>query len=196
MAKLTHIGRALLIAACCLIVQGANAFLDDLRRGALGSVVEPEPEDAEPPANPDPPAAEPASVFDVTPLEEEMAAVATQRAKAEVAAREAPEPIEAFEPAAAQAHADDYVLQEAEELLRIFQELDPPGVAARDLRECLLLQLRDQKCEQSLTYLLVRDAFDDLIAHRWSDLAKRYGLEPKAVQDAADLLADRHPIQP
>jgi len=34
-----------------------------------------------------------------------------------------------------------YTVAEAEEMLRIMQKLDPPGVAARDLRECLLLQI-------------------------------------------------------
>src|SRR5437879_5038902 len=63
-----------------------------------------------------------------------------------------------------------YTLAEAEEILRIIQKLDPPGVGARDLRECLLLQLEDQKKTDTLAYRLVQEAFDDLKAHRWSDL--------------------------
>jgi len=82
---------------------------------------------------------------------------------------------------------------EAEELLAIIQRLDPPGIGARDLRECLLVQLREQGQEESLAGRLVGEAFDDLIAHRWSDLAKRYGLEPRAVQEAADHLAKLDP---
>jgi len=101
--------------------------------------------------------------------------------------------VEAVQPAQPEGHPDDFTLEEVEELLRVFQKLDPPGIAARDLRECLLIQLKDQGYEDTLTFELVRDAFDDLIAHRWSDLAKRYGLEPKAVQDAADLLAKLDP---
>ncbi len=84
-------------------------------------------------------------------------------------------------------------LEEAEELLTIVQLLDPPGVGARDLRECLLLQLRDMGDTESLTHKLVDEAFDDLIGHRWSELAKRYTLDPKAVQDAADELARLDP---
>ena len=86
-----------------------------------------------------------------------------------------------------------YTLEEGEELLRVLQQLDPPGVAARDLRECLLLQLDNQGKQDTLTYRLVQETFEDLIGHRWSDLAKRFGLEPKAVQDAADLLAKLDP---
>ncbi|MCH7778118.1 MAG: RNA polymerase factor sigma-54, partial [Gemmatimonadetes bacterium] len=67
------------------------------------------------------------------------------------------------------------------------------GIAARDLRECLMLQLESEAQQDTLTYRLVREAFDDLIAHRWSDLAKRFALDPKAVQDAADLLAKLDP---
>ena len=76
---------------------------------------------------------------------------------------------------------------------RIIQKLDPPGIGARDLRECLLIQLREQEDTESLTYRLVDEAFPDLIAHRWNDLAKRFGVEPAAVQAAADELARLDP---
>ena len=74
-------------------------------------------------------------------------------------------------------------------MLGLIQQLDPPGVGARDLRECLLLQIREQGDSQSLTYRLVSEAFDDLKAHRWNDLAKRFAVDPGAVQAAADQLA-------
>jgi len=86
-----------------------------------------------------------------------------------------------------------YTLAEAEEMLRIMQQLDPPGIAARNLRECLLLQLENQKGTDTLVYRLVKEAFDDLIAHRWSDLGKRFGLAPDEVQRAADELARLDP---
>jgi RNA polymerase sigma-54 factor len=89
--------------------------------------------------------------------------------------------------------ATSFTLLEASDLLKIIQQLDPPGVAARDLRECLLLQLEEQGNKDSLTYRLVHEAFEDLIAHRWADIAKRFSLEPKQVQDAADLLARLDP---
>jgi len=86
-----------------------------------------------------------------------------------------------------------YTQAEAEEMLAIVQRLDPPGIGARDLRECLLIQLGEQADTTSLTYRLVHDAFPDLIAHRWNDLAKRFGVEPAAVQAAADELARLDP---
>jgi len=86
-----------------------------------------------------------------------------------------------------------YTLAEAEQMLRIMQRLDPPGIGARDLRECLLIQLDDLGLQETLTYRLVNDAFDDLIGHRWSDVAKRYGIDPRQVQDAADELSKLDP---
>jgi RNA polymerase sigma-54 factor len=82
---------------------------------------------------------------------------------------------------------------EAEEMLRIIQKLDPPGVGARDLRECLLLQLEARGETETLAYRLVREAFDDLKAHRWSDLGKRFGLDAAEVQTVADDLAKLDP---
>ena len=86
-----------------------------------------------------------------------------------------------------------YTTAEVEEMLAVIQKLDPPGMGARDLRECLLIQLGEQEDTESLTYRLVHDAFPDLIAHRWNDLAKRFGVEPAAVQAAADELARLDP---
>ncbi|HYL28491.1 MAG TPA: RNA polymerase factor sigma-54 [Gemmatimonadales bacterium] len=97
---------------------------------------------------------------------------------------------EAAQPTAASLPpGSEYTLADAEEMLGIIQKLDPPGVGARDLRECLLLQLKDAGDTESLTWRLVAEAFPDLIAHRWNDLAKRFGVEPGAVQSAADQLA-------
>ena len=86
-----------------------------------------------------------------------------------------------------------YTLAEAETLLTIMQDLDPAGVAARDLRECLMLQLKDKGETASLAYRLLSEAYDDLIAHRWSDLAKRLGLDTAEVQAAADEIAKLDP---
>ncbi len=86
-----------------------------------------------------------------------------------------------------------FTMAEVEEMLHILQRLDPPGVCARDLRECLLLQLEERKEGESLTYRLVKEAFADLIAHRWNELGRRFGVEPAEVQTAADLLARLDP---
>ncbi len=86
-----------------------------------------------------------------------------------------------------------YTLEEAEEMLGIIQRLDPSGTGARDLRECLLIQLVELADTSSLSYRLVSEAFPDLIAHRWNDLAKRFGVEPAAVQSAADQLSRLDP---
>ena len=82
---------------------------------------------------------------------------------------------------------------EVEEMLHLMQRLDPPGIAARDVRECLLLQLRELGEEETLSFRLVNEAFEDLKAHRWNDLAKRFGVDPAGVQAAADDLAKLDP---
>ena len=79
-----------------------------------------------------------------------------------------------------------YVMDEIEAMLSTIQNLDPPGVGARDLRECLMLQLKEAGLEHSVPYRLVRDCFDELINHRWSEISKRFGISPSDVQKAAD----------
>jgi RNA polymerase sigma-54 factor len=86
-----------------------------------------------------------------------------------------------------------FTAAEVEAALKVIQNLDPPGIGARDLRECLVLQLKDQKRTDSLEYRLLEEAYDDFIAHRWSELGKRLGIDPQQVQDAADLVAKLDP---
>ena len=86
-----------------------------------------------------------------------------------------------------------YTAAEADAMLLIIQTLDPAGVGARDLRECLILQLRDLKHEDTLEFRLVRDAFDELIAHRWSEISKKFGISAQDVQRAADAVAKLDP---
>ncbi|MEP6621572.1 MAG: RNA polymerase factor sigma-54 [bacterium] len=86
-----------------------------------------------------------------------------------------------------------YTMVEAEEMLGVVQSLDPPGVGARDLRECLMLQLREAGLEHSVPFRLVRDCFDELIAHRWSEISKKFGISPMDVQKAADEIAKLDP---
>jgi RNA polymerase sigma-54 factor len=86
-----------------------------------------------------------------------------------------------------------YTETEGDETLAVIQTLDPPGVAARDLKECLLLQLREAGLQQSVPYRLVRDCFDELINHRWSEISKRFGISATDVQAAADEIAKLDP---
>ncbi len=78
--------------------------------------------------------------------------------------------------------SDDEVLV----MLRIIQDLDPAGVGARDLRECLLLQLQSMGAKGTLAWRLVDEAFEELIAHRWSEVSRRFAINAQEVQDAAD----------
>ncbi len=86
-----------------------------------------------------------------------------------------------------------YGEDEVMRMLETVQALDPAGVGARDLRECLMLQLKDAGLEQSVPYRLVRDCFDELINHRWSEISKRFGISPSDVQKAADEIAKLDP---
>lgn len=83
--------------------------------------------------------------------------------------------------------------EEFDAALKVVQALDPAGIAARSLQECLLLQLKDIGDSTSLSYRIVEQAFPDLIAHRWNDLARRFGVEPREAQTAADALGRLDP---
>lgn len=62
--------------------------------------------------------------------------------------------------------------QTAKRILAEFQSLDPAGVGARDLKECLLIQLR-QKSASALAFDIVESYLDDLAKNRLSHIAKK-----------------------
>ena len=82
---------------------------------------------------------------------------------------------------------------EVEAMLEIVQDMDPPGVGARDLRECLLIQLGESGEENELIRVMVDEHFDDLLSHRWANIGRALGVAPRVVQDTADRLARLDP---
>lgn len=77
-------------------------------------------------------------------------------------------------------------VREAHALLLGF---DPPGIGARDLRECYLAQLRGQGREQCDAARLVSEAWEPLMARRMDECARLLGLTPDALRAALDDLA-------
>jgi RNA polymerase sigma-54 factor len=72
-----------------------------------------------------------------------------------------------------------------EAVLKRIQRFDPPGVAARDLRECLLAQLQNLGMEESLSARIVRQHLDLLEKHRYGEIAKALGVGLDMVKEAA-----------
>jgi RNA polymerase sigma-54 factor len=84
-------------------------------------------------------------------------------------------------------------VERVESVLKRVQRFDPPGVAARDLRECLLVQLQNLGMEESLGARIVRQHLDLLEKHRYAEIAKALGVELKMVAEAARSITSLEP---
>jgi len=83
-----------------------------------------------------------------------------------------------------------------EEVLRIIQGFHPPGVGARDLRECLLLQLERAERESSLEYAIIKNHFDLLSRRKFPELSNalnRDDVDVVDVQKAAERISHMEP---
>ncbi len=80
-----------------------------------------------------------------------------------------------------------------ERSLHRIQNLDPPGVGARDLRECLLLQLRAEDQEDSLAAAIVRDHLLLLEGKRYDKIAKELAVAVEDVVAAATTITTLEP---
>lgn len=86
-------------------------------------------------------------------------------------------------------------MEVVEEALGIVQQLDPTGVAARDLQESLIIQLKALGYGDRLACRLVRDHFHKLHHHKLPDLAKELGLPVEELVSELKLIRrlDPHP---
>src|SRR5580658_10176547 len=66
------------------------------------------------------------------------------------AAASAPDPAPAVQPAPRPAQAARFSAEDLQEALEVIRQLDPPGVGCRDLRECLIRQLRHHQQQLAL----------------------------------------------
>jgi len=87
----------------------------------------------------------------------------------------------------------DATVEDVERVLRRIQSFDPAGVGARDLRECLLLQVEDRIGRDSLAYRVVERHFEELSTHKYHEIAKALGISPQQAQAAADEIASFDP---
>src|SRR5467141_4011908 len=66
--------------------------------------------------------------------------------------------------------------EDFENMLTLIQSFHPPGVGARDLRECLLIQLKREGRQNSLEHRIVADHMQDLGKRRFPEIARRMGI--------------------
>jgi RNA polymerase sigma-54 factor len=78
--------------------------------------------------------------------------------------------------------------EDVEEALRTVQRLDPPGVGARDLRECLLLQLTPETPCHDVLQILISQHFDDLEHNRLPAIEKKTGIPLDKIKEALEQL--------
>ena len=86
-----------------------------------------------------------------------------------------------------------YALEQLEDVLGLVQEFDPVGVGARDLRECLLLQLRRLGKGEDLVTALVKDHLDALGARRFPEVARALKVSVDQVHEATRMIATLEP---
>jgi RNA polymerase sigma-54 factor len=87
----------------------------------------------------------------------------------------------------------DLSMERVEEVLRRIQQFDPVGVAARDLKECLLIQLEQMAVQDPLAEGIVSEHLSLLKNRNYPAIAKRLGVSLERVNRAACLISKLDP---
>lgn len=76
--------------------------------------------------------------------------------------------------------------QELEELLEIIQDFDPAGVGARDLRECLLLQIQRKKATPAglLAEKIISENFEEFTKKHYDKILRKFNVSEEELKDA------------
>ncbi len=85
--------------------------------------------------------------------------------------------------------------EEVEKVLRLIQELDPPGVGARDLKETLLIQLRRKKSNQAreLAIKILEKGFDYFINKKYKKLMAKFEITEAQLKEAIEEITKLNP---
>ena len=87
----------------------------------------------------------------------------------------------------------DFSPGQAQEVLEVIQALEPYGVGARDLRECLLIQLRNQGEEKSLAYQIVSHCFKELSQKKYQEISQKLKVSLVSIQSALKRISRLNP---
>ncbi len=85
--------------------------------------------------------------------------------------------------------------QEVEKILKNIQELDPPGVGARNLQESLIIQLKrkNENPARKLAIKILEKAFDYFINKKYKRLQSKFGITEEELKEAVDEIVKLNP---
>jgi len=78
--------------------------------------------------------------------------------------------------------------------ITLLQQLDPPGVGARNLQEALMLQTENDDYAPNLAYIVLEENFDALVNRQWDVLAKQYQVELADISSIYDYVRTLTPV--
>ncbi|MEZ0611230.1 RNA polymerase factor sigma-54 [Fibrella sp. WM1] len=86
--------------------------------------------------------------------------------------------------------------EEIEDVLHRIQTFDPPGIAARDLRECLLLQLKRKDQADSCVQLatrIIEDYFEEFSKKHYEKIQRRLNISDESLKKVVDIIIKLNP---
>ena len=97
-------------------------------------------------------------------------------------------------PEIVQVYDEPVSMEDAEAAVQMIQQLDPPGVGARDLKECLLLQIGHHTPMQDVLKTLVGSHLEDLAQNRLPVIQRKTGYSIEVIKDAIEELKTLDPF--
>lgn len=82
--------------------------------------------------------------------------------------------------------------EKVEGVLKLIQQMDPPGIGSRDLRECLLSQLREMDVPDYVVNI-VKDHFNDFANHRYEQIIRQLGISREDLNKARKIIGRLNP---
>lgn len=83
--------------------------------------------------------------------------------------------------------------EKGEEVLKIVQDLEPYGIGARNIKECLLIQLNKLALDDDIIVKMVEENLEDIAENRYGVIAKKLNISPREAQRYGDIIKRLEP---
>lgn len=97
--------------------------------------------------------------------------------------------------------ADDLIIyqgietseEELEQMIKILHQFDPAGIGARNIQECLLIQLERENLKDSLEYKIIENYYDEFVTQRTEKLSRELSITADRIHEAFSNLSRLNP---
>jgi RNA polymerase sigma-54 factor len=83
----------------------------------------------------------------------------------------------------------DIPVEDVSSMVKIIQEFDPPGIAAHNLQESLLIQLKEREAEDSIAWKIISGFYNELTNRKFAEIMRALSISEEKLKEAIEIIS-------